>query len=43
MGKELIGGVVHVGGQELTQKVAVDVRLGRNVVGEAKQLLQLHM
>ena len=43
MGQELIGGVVHVRGQQLTQKVAVDVRLGRHVVGEAKRVLHAHV
>ena len=38
-----IGGVVHVRGQELTHKVAVDVRLGRHVVGETNKLLHAHM
>ena len=43
VGQKLIGGVVHVRGQELTHKVAVDVRLGRHVVGEAKQVLHAHV
>ena len=43
VGQELIGGVVHVRGQELIHKVAVDVRLGRHVVGEAKQVLHAHV
>ena len=43
VGQELIGGVVHVRGQELTHKVAVDVRLGRHVVGEAKQIIPAHV
>ena len=43
VGQKLIGGVVHVRGQELTHKVAVDVRLGRHVVGEAKQVIHAHM
>ena len=40
--QKLIGGVVHVRGQELTHKVAV-VRLGLHVVGEAKQVLHAHV
>ena len=43
VGQELIGGVVHVRGQELTHKVAVDVRLGCRVVGEAKQIIPAHV
>ena len=43
VGQELIGGVVHVRGQQLTHKVAVDVRLGRHVVGEAKQFIHAHI
>ena len=43
VGQEMIGGVVHVRGQQLTQKVAVDVRLGRYVVGEAKQVIHAHV
>ena len=43
VGQELIRGVVHVRGQELTHKVAVDVRLGRHVVGEAKQVIHAHV
>ena len=39
VGQELIGGVVHVRGQELTHKVAVD----GHVVGEAKQVLHAHV
>ena len=41
--QELIGGVVHVRGQELTHKVTVHVRLGRHVVGEAKQVIHAHV
>ena len=43
VGLELIGGVIHVRGQELTHKVAVDVTLGRHVVGEAKQVHHAHV